>query len=481
MRTLTTQDYAAICKKSYNEKGDLNPLRQGAEVKIPVGSQNLYKVHLEKSDAKTDFQGYLLEKLDSNKKPTGEFVTVFRGSHSGTDWQGNMDVLQSGKHDQTQIAMAFAKEARDKANELSNGKFSMVNTGHSLGGAEAQLAHLVNNAPVVTFNPLPATLFKDENGKKFSFKPDAPIENHVMALDVASPLVLPKDLPGSTKMYARPENIAVLAATGHGQGIVDRLMVNRPVDAVLIDAAMGTSHSIDHFNGKNSVLSKPDFHNITQNDKFSPLIHEWRDEVFLLNQGAKAAQLFRIASGALEIPNKYQEIKDGILEKKNQINQIINNIHKGVDKINDFIDFFDKFDFRRNLIPNLSEQNLSPSTQKLFQQYDEKFTALCEKRGITADCKEDFENLRGAAIATALTNDLPNIEKVDIDSQTRTLWLGSYNPRPQVTSLSVDEAVNIPMSESMAKIHTIEQQNAQQAQERQMAQSQQQNHVLKIG
>lgn len=187
MKTLTIQDYAAICQKSYNEDDDLH---QGKTVPIPKGSNNLYKVHLETSDAKTDFQGYLLEKLDKNEKETGEFITVFRGSHSRKDWQGNMQVLQSGQHPQTQIAMSFAKEAYNEATKLANGKpFSMVNTGHSLGGAEAQLAHLVNNAPVVTFNPLPATLFKDENGKKFVFKPNAPIENHVMALDIASPLV----------------------------------------------------------------------------------------------------------------------------------------------------------------------------------------------------------------------------------------------------------------------------------------------------
>lgn len=178
------------------------------------------------------------------------------------------------------------------------------------------------------------------------------------------------------------------------------------------------------------------------------------------------------------MPNKaiFQEIKPPF--PNSDLNQEINRAYPKAPNIQRAISGFLLTENNQDLNGDLLFSN---QTQKLFQQYDEKFTALCEKRGITADCKEDFENLRSAAIATALTNGLPNIEKVDIDSQTRTLWLGSYNPRPQVTSLSVDEAVNIPMSESMAKIHTIEQQNAQQAQERQMAQSQQQNHGLKIG
>ena len=54
MPTLTTQDYAAICKKSYNEDNDMH---QGVPVKIPKGSNQFYKIHLEKSDARTDFQG----------------------------------------------------------------------------------------------------------------------------------------------------------------------------------------------------------------------------------------------------------------------------------------------------------------------------------------------------------------------------------------------------------------------------------------
>ena len=75
---------------------------------------------------------------------------------------------------------------------------------------------------------------------------------------------------------------------------------------------------------------------------------------------------------------------------------------------------------------------------------------------------------------------MPSIEKVEID-QDRVLWMGSYNPRPHVISLSTDEAVNIPVSQSMANIHIMEQQNAQQAQERQMTQSQQQNQGRTIG
>ena len=57
--------------------------------------------------------------------------------------------------------------------------------------------------------------------------------------------------------------------------------------------------------------------NIAQ--KFSSIIGEWRNKVFLVDKEVKTTQLFGLASGILAIPDKYREIKDEILEKKNQI------------------------------------------------------------------------------------------------------------------------------------------------------------------
>ena len=52
---------------------------------------------------------------------------------------------------------------------------------------------------------------------------------------------------------------------------------------------------------------------------FPLLLGEWRNEVFLVDKEVKTTQLFGLASGVLAIPDKYREIKDEILEKKNQI------------------------------------------------------------------------------------------------------------------------------------------------------------------
>lgn len=284
-----------------------------------------------------------------------------------------------------------------------------------------------------------------------------------MALDIASSAHKDK-MPGTIHTYATENDNRILNANGYGN-----FMPNRPILLVSDDVAFNhLSHSNSYFAGEHSVLR--DLQAKVRANELKEKINEWRSEVpenreAIINNINSAIQKYQKINDLYEQINPKPKVSDGLNLAEVNLQDVNTVKVASADK---------------NFIPNLSEQNFSPSTQKLFQQYDEKFTALCERRGITADCKEDFENLRGAAVATALANGLPSIEKVEID-QDRVLWMGSYNPRPHVISLSTDEAVNIPVSQSMANIHIMEQQNAQQAQERQMTQSQQQNQGRTIG
>lgn len=136
---------------------------------------------------------------------------------------------------------------------------------------------------------------------------------------------------------------------------------------------------------------------------------------------------------------------------------------------------------RIQTIKEISENTvLSARTQKLIQQCDEQFTALCERRGITADHPQEMENVKMAAVFAALSKDMTKIDKMDF-GENRTLHLLSYEPHGILASVSTDEAVNIHVSESLGKVQHLEQHMAQQAQERQIAQSQQQSKGLYIG
>ena len=163
----------------------------------------------------------------------------------------------------------------------------------------------------------------------------------------------------------------------------------------------------------------------------------------------------------------------------NQMNSKLNQIDDITPQEREKIPFYFKVE-NESTLSNSYLANLSPSTQKLIQQCDEQFTALCKRRGVTADHPDEMDNVKMAAAYTALNAGLTKIDKMDF-GENRTLFMLSHEPHMKLASLSTDEAVNIPVSQSMANIHIMEQQNAQQVQERQMAQSQQQNQVRTIG
>ena len=122
--------------------------------------------------------------------------------------------------------------------------YSMVNTGHSLGGLCAQVATAVNGAPAVTFNPLPITLSRSWAA---AIKPHAnKIENYVMGLDPANALVA--NLPGNTFRYTNSREIQALRKNGYNTP-------TREDDNLTgIASELASSHSITNFTGKHSVL-----------------------------------------------------------------------------------------------------------------------------------------------------------------------------------------------------------------------------------
>jgi|GEM_PF-4556633 triacylglycerol lipase len=250
MTTLNKQDYANICEFAYDDPKKIN---SRLPVRIPSNDPNgkYYFIHVMKSDKESDMQGFLLERTDKDGKHTGEFITAFRGSEGWTDWKGNLGFIGvfkgKGEHPQISTAIKFAEEAQTFAKAIANKNhtpYSMVNTGHSLGGMCAQVATAVNGAPAVTFNPLPITLARSWAAaiKSHANK----IENHVMGLDPANALVA--NLPGNTFRYTNSREIQALRKNGYNTP-------TREDDNLTgIASELASSHSITNFTGKHSVL-----------------------------------------------------------------------------------------------------------------------------------------------------------------------------------------------------------------------------------
>ena len=84
-----------------------------------------------------------------------------------------------------------------------------------------------------------------------------------------------------------------------------------------------------------------------------------------------------------------------------------------------------------------------------------------------------------AMTAQGIKNQMTKVDKMDFGEGTM-LHILSYEPHAKTASVSANDAVNVPMNESMAKIQQTEQQYAQLVQERQMSRNQSQNYGMSL-
>ena len=465
MTTLTRQDYADIAYAAYQDL-DINRNDSKLLISIPKGSENKYFVHMKESDPKTGFQGYLLEKAGVGGQHTGEFITAFRGSESGKDWQGNMHALATGHHPQIEVAMVFTDKAQKEAKDFALQRklpYSMTNVGHSLGGAEAQVAFLVNGSPSVTFNPLPATLLKDADGNPFQFPANAPIQNLVMGLDVAS-AIAPDALPGETMTYSRTKDRRILKLADYNSD-----QENDPYAVMVMDAFTKTSHSLEHFVGKNSVLGASRYL-VEKDSPTFKMINEWRNDVREEFKDIQKGNTFNnLEKFFIFIDGKYEGNDKKVLEELNRPNPQQEPIP--INQNNNI----------KNKLESKSTESIyiSPQAQQLYQQCEEKLIALCKEKNITADNPQDFKNIAMALTAKALEHQMTKVDKMDFGKGDM-LYILSNQPHAVLASVAANDVVNIPITESMAKIQQIEQQQTQLAQERQVSQSQSQQHGISL-
>lgn len=118
----------------------------------------------------------------------------------------------------------------------------------------------------------------------------------------------------------------------------------------------------------------------------------------------------------------------------------------------------------------LSSQ-LSPQVQKFSQQCEEKLVECCNKKGITADSPQDFKNISMALTVKGLENGMTKIGQLDIETKGAVVmvFIVSQEEHTKFASVSANDAVKIPVQESIEKIQQMEQQKTQ---EQQMQQSQ---------
>lgn len=95
-------------------------------------------------------------------KMTNEVVIAFRGSNDRGDWTGaNIDILCDKWTEQMSEAVEFAAKVRESAEVASLHGAKIYVTGHSLGGAEAQIVSQMFGFDGMTLDPLAASRLVD--------------------------------------------------------------------------------------------------------------------------------------------------------------------------------------------------------------------------------------------------------------------------------------------------------------------------------
>ena len=97
--TLSTWEYAQLSEAIYEQKKPLE-VTGGKKPTLILDNGTKFFVHMKSAPNASEYQGALLEKATKDGKPTGEFITVHRGSESGKDWIGNFQAIRDGKHPQ---------------------------------------------------------------------------------------------------------------------------------------------------------------------------------------------------------------------------------------------------------------------------------------------------------------------------------------------------------------------------------------------
>ncbi|ENZ95931.1 lipase [Xanthomonas fragariae] len=201
-------------------------------------------------------------------------------AHRGTEGAVNdiltdTTMITSRTNPQAADALALTKNALGYAKELGKeeGRTPEVTvTGHSLGGALAQVSAHHYDLKCETFNSYGAVSLSYrilEGGNS--------VINHVMASD---PVSAASPHFGQVRIYAKPDEIATLSGAGYSNSKANFLIPDYPL--VAAGASLG-AHKLGNFLGEHSALTDPNARPLAEQNK--RMIDEYRGDVDGLRTG----------------------------------------------------------------------------------------------------------------------------------------------------------------------------------------------------
>ncbi len=424
-------------------------------------------------------------------------------AHRGTEFDrqpmldGGIDAAMVTARINAQIddALALTRQAIELADANGYGQVSV--TGHSLGGALAQITAHHYNLPGDAFNPYGAAglAYRLPEGQPANA---APFTNHVMAGDLVS---AGGPHYGKVEMYALPRELEVLRNAEHGQRIASLGapgMKSGHVMSAAVAVQLGDSHRLVHFLDRvtdkgpvPSVLDNPQAR-ITDPEDLRR-IADYRSDVHQLRAGATV--LVGGGPGLLRDGVNYLrgiEEAGAYARREAEAEQRARNaLRPGEQLIQDATDkgspslgnpgFSPRSPLQESIESTLDKAGLDPRKEghpdhALYQQIRDGVSAVDARHGRSFD--ETSQRMTASLLATAKNSGLERVDHVVLgsppsDGSGPLMFIvqgAPDNPAHLRASVPISEAINTPVEQSLAKAEQIAQ--AQQVGQQDHAQEQ---------
>ncbi|MGN6883396.1 Mbeg1-like protein [Neisseria sp. P0019.S003] len=433
MRALNSQDFALLSDHIYGKKdenGEKKLVFDNEKNKEITLNGIKYTVEKISNNPQNGYFGAIYRRLDTN-----ELVVVHRGTEFETrqDREADMRMVKDHTNPQYNDARALTEVANAMAKH--NGA-KIYQTGHSLGGALAQLCGNRYGQRTETFNAFGAAGLKE--ALPINPLADRLIINHRMGGDYVSSA---SNHLGRSILYTTKNEVDNLRKGGFATQDTsdDNFLANK--------WNLYSSHAINNFTSEKglSVLSP-----------HSPAHQLAEENMAMLSRfNNLVKEKIRQSPQAFE---KYINWADKFIAENQQ--QYLNPYEQQNRSQYAFLD------------PQINAsklQNISPETQKLFNTAMVHLTTYHKTNNLSID-EEKLQNSAMALTSLALSKNITDLTLFSVKNDQ--YLIGNRNPTLNLASMDIGLSASIPVEKSFNQIQQTAQLSEYEEQQKQLAQSQ---------